>query len=157
LGNVTAAHEHLQTGLALADARSLSVTYQWLFSTGGEIALAEKDWEAAASWFRRGLPEAERNNNAEMLATYRANLGLAAWGRAALDDALAWLTHARAAAPDSYQRIQVDLWLTELHLDRGEPASARATLERAEASLVDHERQGLKSRAEGLRARLENQ
>ncbi|MBI3241505.1 MAG: AAA family ATPase [Chloroflexi bacterium] len=151
LGDLPAAHRHIQSGLKLADERELAVTHQWLYSTRGEIALAEKQWDVAEDWFRRGRTEAERHANPEMVATYRANLGLAARGRGDLDRALTLLTEARASVPNSHQQTQIDLWLTELHLERGEPASADDVLTRAEARLASDERGRFRAWAERLR------
>jgi hypothetical protein len=140
--------------LHLADERTLTVTYQWLYSTRGEIALAERDWATAEAWFRRGLPEAERHTNPEMAATYRANLGLAAQGRGDLDSALALLTSASVALTDAHQRARLDLCLAELHLERGEPALADRALSLAETQLADGERLALRGWAQRLRQGL---
>ena len=44
----------------------------------GEVALAEKQWDEAEDWFRRGLAETEQLGNPEMAANDLANLGLIA-------------------------------------------------------------------------------
>jgi DNA-binding SARP family transcriptional activator len=75
LGDLALAKEHIEAGLALSEARALAVVRQWLYSTRGEIALAESQWDEAQDWFERGLKEAEKHGNPEMVANYRANLG----------------------------------------------------------------------------------
>jgi tetratricopeptide (TPR) repeat protein len=155
LGDLTAAHSHIEAGLALAEARALPVTHQWLFSTRGEIALAENDWAAAEDWLTRGLAAAERYGNAEMAATYRANLGLAARGRGDGERALALLAEARALVANSPEQIKIDLWLGETHLALGAPEMAREALCRAEAGLIKFgERGRLRAWAERLREQL---
>jgi tetratricopeptide (TPR) repeat protein len=154
LGDLASAHAHIQTALRLADERALAVMDQWLYSTRGEIALAEKEWDAADDWFRRGLAEAEKQGNPEMIATYRANLGLAARGRGDYTGALNLLESARASAPASPLQAQVDLWLTELHLERGALDSADESLRRAEAYLAGEERERLRAWAGRLRKAL---
>ncbi|MGH2523083.1 MAG: hypothetical protein ACRDH2_11320, partial [Anaerolineales bacterium] len=151
LGDLKAAHEHIEAGLALAEARALNVVRQWLNSTRGEIALAEQQWEEAEGWFTRGMVEAEKLDNAEMIANYHANLGLAARGRGDLAAALARLETARERAPSPYQQTQIDLWLAEVYLDRGERAAAEAALVRAEARLAGGEHSRLQAQGDRLR------
>lgn len=81
LGDLITAHEQIEIGLALAEARALYIVRQWLYSTRGQIALAEKRWDEAKDWFRRGLAEAERHANPEMTASYHANLERVGQGR----------------------------------------------------------------------------
>jgi tetratricopeptide (TPR) repeat protein len=147
LGDLAAARHHVQIGLALAEELALPITHQWLFSTSGEIALAEQKWEEAETWFTRGLAEAERYGNPEMAAGCRANLGLAARGRGDLDQALVLLEEARQMAPALQLKTQIDLWLADLYLQRGERAAAREALARAEAQLGDERRERLRIQA----------
>lgn len=151
LGDLAAARQDVETGLGLAEAQALPVLYQWLFSTRGEIALAEEKWDEAEDWFKRGLAEAEKHDNPEMSAGYRANLGLAARGRGDLDSALTLLEAARQVAPASYLQTQIDLWLAELFFERGERAAAADALARAEARLAGIEYERLRAWAERLR------
>ncbi|HBY97824.1 MAG TPA: hypothetical protein DEP84_28435 [Chloroflexi bacterium] len=153
-GDLAAAQEHIETGLALAEARALRLPLVWLYSTRGEIALAEKEWAEAEEWFNRGVAEAERRGNLNQVANYQANLGLAARGRGDLDGALMLLEAARASverltAP--HLQTQIDLWLVELYLERGEDAAAKQALTRAEVRLVGGERARLQAWVEQLR------
>jgi DNA-binding SARP family transcriptional activator/uncharacterized protein HemY len=151
LGDRATAHEHIEMGLALAEARALYVPRQWLYSTRGEIALAEQQWAEAEDWFKRGRAEAEKHDNPEMAATYRANLGLAARGRGDLDSALMLLETARQMAPAPHLQTQIDLWLTELYLERGERTAADEALTRAETQSAGSEQSRLHAWAERLR------
>ena len=133
-GNLEWAQEHITIGLALAEKHAVAVPCQWLYSTQGELALAQKQWEEAATWFTRGLMEAEHYGNREQIANYHANLGLSAQGRGDLERAVLLLEQARTeatliAAP--HLHIQIHLWLTELYLLREEYAAAKEVLNRA--------------------------
>ncbi len=157
IGDLATAREHVETGLALAEARALRLPLQYLYSTRGEIALAGQRWDEAEDWFKRGLAEAERNGNLQQAANYRANLGLAARGRGDLDSALLLLEAARDSVATSTARhlqLQIDLWLAELYLERGERAAAAEALTRAEARLAGSERRRLQAWAEQLRQEL---
>ncbi|HMA35857.1 MAG TPA: BTAD domain-containing putative transcriptional regulator [Chloroflexia bacterium] len=153
-GDLATAREHAATGLALAQARALRVPLQYLYSTEGEIALAEEHWTAAEEWFRRGLAEVERTGNRIQAASYQANLALAAQGRGDLDGALMLLTGAhdavaRLTAP--YLQTAIDLWLVELYRARGERLAAQDALRRAEARLTSGDYGRLQAWAARLR------
>jgi len=156
-GDLAAAREHVQVGLALAESHALRLPLQYLYSTRGEIALAEGQWDEAESWFKRGLAETEQYGNPEQAANYRANLGLVARGRGDLDGALVSLEDSRASAANltaPHLQIQIDLWLAELYLQRGERAAASESLSRAEARLVGGERKRLLAWAQRLRLEI---
>lgn len=59
-----------------------------------------------------------------------------------------------AASTGSHLQTQADLWLAELHLQRGERAAAEEALTRAETRLAGSERQGLQTWARQVRAAL---
>jgi DNA-binding SARP family transcriptional activator/ATP/maltotriose-dependent transcriptional regulator MalT len=156
-GDLPTAREHIQQGLALAEAHSLFIPRQYLYSTRGEIALAEGQLDEAESWFKRGLVEADKYDNRRQAANIHANLGLVAQARGDLDGALIELEGARRAvtaisAP--HLQIKIDLWMAELYLQRGEQACARTSLAHAEVGLAGGERRGLQAWAERLRAQL---
>jgi tetratricopeptide (TPR) repeat protein len=145
----------------LAEAHDLLIPRQYLYSTRGEIALAEGHFDEAEAWFTRGLREAERQANNLQVANIRANLGLVAQARGDLDRALMLLETAYTLvsailAPPQHLQIQIDLWLAELYLRRGERASAGEALSRAELHLVEGERQGLQEWAKKLRTELQH-
>jgi ATP/maltotriose-dependent transcriptional regulator MalT len=82
---------------------------------------------------------------------------LVARARGGLDEALVELEAARRAAADVTARhlqIQIDLWLAELYLQRGEQTAAREALARAEERLAGSERRGLETWAAQVRAAL---
>jgi len=101
------------------------------------------------------LAEVERYGNLEMIANYRAKLGRAARGRGDLDEALVRLEEARQAAAKllaMFLQTQIDLWLTELHLERGERAAANEALRRAKTRLTENV--GLRDWAERVQQQL---
>lgn len=145
-GNPAAARENADRAMSLAEARAIRLPLQYIYSTHGEIALAESRWDEAENWFKRGLAEAELDGNAEQAAGYEANLGLAARGRGDLDGALMLLETARDSAGKlnaPHLQIRIDLWLTELHVQRGERVAAAQALAAARAKLADGQRKGL--------------
>ncbi|HEX7593732.1 MAG TPA: hypothetical protein VF429_06130, partial [Anaerolineae bacterium] len=153
-GDLATAHAQIDQAMALADSRALRLPLQYLYSTRGEIALAEKEWDAAESWFARGLAEAEANANAEQAAGYQVNLGLVARGKGDLDGALIFLEAAREAAGKivaPHLQIQIELRLAELYLQRGERTAAAQALQRAEKRLAGSPRRGLQEWADRLR------
>lgn len=156
-GDRVAAHEHVARALALAEARALRLPLQHLYSTQGEIALAEEHWDEAEGWFGLGLAEAERNGNRREMGNYHANLALAARGRGDLTRAQRLLEEARTLVADSadkYLQIKTDLWLAQVRLEGGDRAAAGETLARAEAALVGSDRTLLTTWAARLRASL---
>jgi len=156
-GDVDRARRHVEEGLRLAGQWGLDLPRQWLYSTRGELALAEEQPDEAWAWFERGLAESERLGNAKQAANFRANLGLAAHRRGDLDAALALLESAREVAHglgSAHLLIQVELWLAELLLERGEREAAGEALRRAETGLAGGERRLLQARASDLRSRL---
>ncbi len=133
-GNLTEAHAHVDTALNLADTSAIEMPRQYLYSTRGEIALQEGRWDEADAWFERGLAEVRKTGNRVQSANYRANIGLAAQGRGQLDDALLHLESAWQEAdglPAPYLQVRIDLWLTDLHWQRGERTAATQCLQRA--------------------------
>jgi tetratricopeptide (TPR) repeat protein len=153
-GDLDGARRHVDAGVQLAEANALRMPLQYLYSTRGEIALAENMWDEAEQWFQRGMVEAERLGNAIQVANYRANLALAARGRGDLDSAVLLLEQARTDATKltaPHLQAQIDLWLTQLYLARGERAAAQDALTRAEKRLAHSDRAQLKGWAKRLR------
>jgi DNA-binding SARP family transcriptional activator len=157
-GDLATAHENVEKGLALAEARAIRLPLQYLYSTRGEIALAEKKWDEAETWFERGLAQAEANGNVEQAAGYHVNQALVARGRGDLDGALMLLETARESAVKVHAphvQIQVELRLAELYLLRGERVAAAQALGRAEKMLAGSQRRGLLNWAERLKKEIE--
>jgi DNA-binding SARP family transcriptional activator len=153
-GDLATAREQVEIGLSIAETAGFRVPLQYLYSTRGELALAESQWEEAERWFYKGLAEAERYGNIKQAANYQANLGLALRGRGDLDGALMMLEAAHEASETftwPHLQIQVDLWLTELYLDRGERTAATEALSRAETRLHGTKRERLQAWARHLR------
>jgi DNA-binding SARP family transcriptional activator/predicted negative regulator of RcsB-dependent stress response len=156
-GNLPAAHRHIEAGLKLADAHSLFFPRQYLYSTRGEVALAEGQPAEAETWFRQALTEAEQHQNQALAVNIRANLGAATRDLGKLDEALLLLETARrdaAALVLPYLQTQIDLWLAELYLERGEHAAAREALARALADLSGSERHAQLAAAKRLQTAL---
>ncbi len=157
LGQLEAAHHHIAAGLRLAEEGDFQVVRQYLYSTRGEIALAEAAWDEAEQWIRRGMTEAERQGNRTQVATSLANLALVARGRGDLDEALLLLDQARARVaefPATHLQAKIALWLTETFLQRGERAAAADALRQADAQLASGERAGLLAWSARLRGRV---
>lgn len=158
VGNLPAARQHIETALELAESHSLVSPRQYLFSTRGELALAEGALDDAESWFQRALIEADRNHNQPLAANVQANLGLVARKRGNFDEALLLLEAARQMVTGLtavHLQSQIDLWLTELYLERDELTTAGKALARAEHRLAGSERKGLEAWARRLKTRLE--
>ncbi|MBI5035356.1 MAG: AAA family ATPase [Chloroflexi bacterium] len=156
-GDLETARESVKQGLALSESRGLQLPLQYLYSTSGEIALAEKKWNEAEDWFNRGLVQAQAHHNREQTAGYNANLALVARGRGDLDGALVLLEQAQRQAASltaPHLQTQIDLWLTELYLERGERAAALEALARAQARLADGTRRKLIEWAQRLQKQL---
>ncbi len=117
LGDVAAAADYARAGLHLAQEK-VSLTHQpYLYSTLGEIALAQDDLETAERYFTEGLALAERLSSSERIAGLTANLGLVA--RARGDVAVATSRFLRALADaESLQlnqmAVEIRLWLVPL-------------------------------------------
>lgn len=157
LGETTAARHHIEEAIALADQYGLGMAREYLLSTAGEIELADGRWAEAEARFNASQAAAETHNNVAHVAKCRANLGLVAQGRGDLDSALILLEEAAdLAAPLTarYMQAQIDLWLTEVYLRRGEVSAAAGALNRAEVRLADSHYRELIKRSRALRARL---
>jgi hypothetical protein len=89
----------------------------YLFSTLGEIALAEEDLDTAERYFSEGLALAERITFPERVAGLTANLGLVAKRRGQIDRAIHRLSTAQVMADTLGTRhlaAQIRLWLAPL-------------------------------------------
>jgi Tfp pilus assembly protein PilF len=158
-GNLATAQQHIEQGLELAETHSLFLPRQYLFSTRGEIALTEGELIEARDWFRQALAEADRNGNRPQAANIRANLGLVAREQNQIDEALMLPVAARRSIADlteTHLQTQVDLWLAELHLRRGERVAAEESVKRAETRLAGtKDRAGLQAWTQRVRDRME--
>jgi tetratricopeptide (TPR) repeat protein len=158
-GRLDAAHEHIDQAIGMADTASIQMPRQYLYSTRGEIALADKDWDEAERWFKRGAIEAERAGNTGQMANYTANLGLTAQGRGEYDSALILFESARASVQQliaPYLLTQIDLWLAELHFLRGERIAAEQMIQRIDERSAAREYHRLRLEVERIRARFKS-
>jgi DNA-binding SARP family transcriptional activator/tetratricopeptide (TPR) repeat protein len=133
-GDLSSAHRHIDVALAISESAAIQLPRQYVFSTRGEIALAECKWDEAVAWFNRGITEAEKAGNNVQIANYKANLGLAAHGRGDLDGALLYFeaaAHAVSGLTATFLQAQIYLWMTDLYISRGEHAAAEESIRRA--------------------------
>ncbi|MCB0208894.1 MAG: AAA family ATPase [Anaerolineae bacterium] len=153
-GDIEQARAHIEKGLDFAETHSLMLPRQYLYSTRGEIALAEEKLDEAEQWFLQAITEAEKFDNMVHAANVRANLALVARARGELDEALTLLDdvhHVVAGVTNPHLQTQVDLWLAELYAQRGEPDAAVQALTRAEEHLTSSPRRGLQAWAKRVR------
>ena len=148
----------IELGLTLAEKHAFLLPSQYLYSTQGEIALAEGKLDEAEMWFKRSLAEAERYSNQVQIANIRANLGLVARERGEFDEAIRLLEVAKEAIDNLAQpflQTQIDLRLAELYLQQGEKAAAEKALNRAGTQLVENEWTGLQAWGKRVKRGLE--
>jgi tetratricopeptide (TPR) repeat protein len=141
-GDLASARAHAQAGLHLAESRGLLPFLPFLFSTLGEIALAEGDHDTAENHFKQGLELAQRFANPERLAGLTANLGLVALQRGEIPLAIHRLSSALARAETlgiHHLAAQIRIWLAPLL----PPDERRATLEEARKIAEEGGRKGL--------------
>jgi predicted ATPase len=157
LGDMTAARAHIETALAMSEEYSLSPFSQYLFSTYGEIALAEGELADAERWFEQAMAEAIVANNQPHHANLKASMGKLAQVRGDLDAALLLLQEARLALPadgESFLRIKIELWTAELHIARGERTATAEVLTRVKSILETSEYEGYKRWANAIELQL---
>ena len=112
-----AALAYAEEGLRLAHEQGNLGMMTYLYSTEGEIALAQGDLAAAERNFKEGLGLAERLNMPERVAGLTANLGLVAQARGETALALYRFSAAMAQADAIGTRhlaAQIRLWLAPL-------------------------------------------
>ena len=121
-----------EEGLRLAQEHGNLGLMTYLYSTEGEIALAQGDLATAEQRFQDGLSLSERIHMPERVAGLTANLGLVAQARGETALALYRLSAAMAQADAIGTRhlaAQIRLWLAPLL----PPAEGRARLAEARA------------------------
>lgn len=112
-----AATEYVQQGLALAQEKGILSALPYLWSTQGEIALAQNDLSTAEQYFNEGLSLAQQFSVPERIAGLTANLGLVAQQRGQSRQARDYLSTALAQAEElnlRYLAVQIRLWLVSL-------------------------------------------
>jgi tetratricopeptide (TPR) repeat protein len=152
-GDIALARRAIEQGLTLADNHSLHMPRSYLYSSRGEVELAEGRPDEAQKWFQRALEEARKRGDNAQIANLQANLGRVAWAQGDLDQALSLLEVARQTVTGltaQHLTAQIELWLAELHLSRGEDAAAAATLHRLAPLLKDSGRRQLLAAAQRL-------
>jgi predicted ATPase/DNA-binding SARP family transcriptional activator len=130
-----AAAGYARMGLSLAQEKGCLSLLPYLWSTLGEIALAQKELAAAEQHFNEGLSLAHQFSVPERVAGLTANLGLVAQQCGQLDLAVVRLSSALAQAEALNLRFlatQIRLWLIPLLSPteaRPHLAAARSTAE----------------------------
>jgi DNA-binding SARP family transcriptional activator len=138
LGDYPLAQQQVAAGLQLTENYGLLLPRQWLYSTRGELALAEQQWADAEIWFSRAEAEAERHGNQRQAAMSRAHLGRAAASIGNIAKAVQLLVEASATSAEfaaHYQQIQIDLWLVVVARQAEDVALANEAYQRASAML----------------------
>lgn len=151
LGDASA-DTYAQAGIKLAQERGSLSHLPYLYSTSGEIALANGDLDAAEKYFRDGLTLAEQTPIPERVAGLTANLGLVAKARGQIEAARDQLQQAlQLAEPvgNHHLEVRIRIWLAPLLA----AADARACLN---AARVLAERDGLKGLLEEIQQSEKN-
>jgi DNA-binding SARP family transcriptional activator len=157
VGDLPMARNAIEAGMKLARSRAVHLVNQWLFATRGELAMADRHWNEADSWFARGLAEAERHDNTVQIAHLHAAKGLAAFERGEVDQAITLLenAHARLTRESArYLLITIDLRLIEIEEKVGRPEVAKLILIRAQDLLRGSDYTALHAWADRLHAQL---
>ena len=161
LGELEHAREEIEAVLALVKRYKLQAAHFYVYSTYGELWLAEENWDEAERWLKRAIAQVkQRSDTQAQLAELYANLGRAARGRGDLAAATRLLRRASTMihqADIPFQRAQIDLWLADLYSVSGKEDAARALLEQIEPSLQDSGWRQLQSRAAQIAQRLHKQ
>lgn len=155
--DLATARSTIETGLDFVNRYELMQPRQYLYTTRGELALADGEFDAAERWFERGIEEAQRYENAIHLINIRANLGRVALALGDLDQAEELLTTARRAIPQTsaqHLQLQIDLWLAELYLRRQELAAAQRVLTAVQQQLAGSQRKALQAKADQIAEQL---
>lgn len=159
-GAVDAAKALIERGMVLVETYALLPAQQYFYSTRGEIALAAGELTEATTCFHQALILAQKYDNPTFAANVRAHLGRVAQARGALEEAYGLLIAAKAGVAGNsalYLQSQIDLWLAALHLQRGDPAAADASLRLADARLLAGQNRALQMQARQLRTQLQSQ
>lgn len=141
-----AAAMYAQQGLALAQEKGVLSLLSYLWSTLGEIALADHDLASAEAHFNEGLALAQQFSILERMAGLTANLGLVAKQRGQTKLAVERLTAALDQAESVNIRFlasQIRLWLVPLL----PPAEAHPHLVAARATAEQDGYEGLLAEA----------
>ncbi len=152
-GDLAAARSTIDTGLDFVNRHELMQPRQYLYSTRGEIALAEGALEASASWFAQALAEAQSYENTTHVANVWAHLGRVAQAQGDFERAETLLQAARSTISDAGARhlqIQIALWLAELYLTVNDKPAARTALNTARKQLTGSRRKALQAIADQL-------
>lgn len=151
LGNYDEATRHARLGLRIAQRSGARMAQSYLYSTMGEIALAQGDLESAERSFFEGLDIAERYGILERIAGIEANIGLVARAREDIDSATKHLQHAMAKADAlgvHHLAAQIRIWLATLVGDN----EAIQRLDEASVLANNGERQLLLTQIAAIRA-----
>jgi len=119
--------------------------------------MAERHWHEAETWLARGLTEAERHDNTVQSAQLQADMGLVAFERGKVDQAITLLENALARLTREsarYLLITIDLRLIEIEAQVGRQDVARLILNRARDLLRGSDYTALHAWADRLRSQL---
>jgi tetratricopeptide (TPR) repeat protein len=151
LGNYDEATRHARLGLRIAQRSGVRMAQSYLYSTIGEIALAQGDLDSAEQHFFEGLDIAERYGMLERIAGIEANIGLVARAREDVDGAKKHLQQAMVKADAlgvHHLAAQIRIWLATLVDD----TKAQQRLDEAAVLANNGGRQLLLKQIEAIRA-----
>ena len=158
--DILGAHSAIEAGLRFVEQHALMRPRQYLYSTRGELALADGALEEAESWFLRGQAEARIYDNQTQVANIHAHLGRVAHAQGDLARAEELLTTARASVSQVsayFLQIQIELWLGTLYLDQGNPQATQAIIARTQKQLAHAERTALHAKLDALTKQMVEQ
>jgi DNA-binding SARP family transcriptional activator len=117
VGELERAQQHVRDAAALAEQYALSLLWQYIHSTAGEIALAQGQLDSADTAFRDALAAAQAWDNRAHIANLRVNQARVALARSDLTQAHTFLTEAQAVfgdAVDPYVRNKIARYRAEI-------------------------------------------
>jgi tetratricopeptide (TPR) repeat protein len=116
VGDASAA-QYTQAGIKLARDKGSLSHLPYLYSTSGEIALAQSDLDGAEKYFNEGLVLAEQVPVPERIAGLTANLALVAIQRGEFDlarERLHKALHLAGQLGSHHLQVRIRIWLAPL-------------------------------------------
>lgn len=147
----------LQTAFEIVKKHELQLPLQYLYSTRGELALAQQALDEAQEWFTRGLEEAQLHGNKLQAANYLANMSLVAYARDDYEQSQQLLDDAEARIGEldaPFLKHQIQLWRAELAMKMGDMQQVKRLIQDLQKRLNPDNDGLLLSRLERLQVNL---